>query len=188
MKDFKRSGGRFKFNRGGSGFSDRPRFGGSSRGRDGGFGGPKQMFSATCGECGNSCEVPFRPSGERAVFCRDCFSKKDNNSGFHSGNRGRSFSRNTRDDDRNSRPSSNDNDFKFAEIKKQLLELNVKFDKLISGGVSAKSVSVDQNTPDLISLKDKKESDKDVESAPRFKAELAVIDKNKKKKNKKSKK
>ena len=35
----------------------------------------KRMYQATCGDCGKSCEVPFRPTGERPVYCRDCFSK-----------------------------------------------------------------------------------------------------------------
>ncbi len=48
-------------------------------GRDGGRPSfeEKRMFEATCGRCGNRCEVPFRPSGEKPVFCRDCFGKKD---------------------------------------------------------------------------------------------------------------
>jgi len=35
----------------------------------------KQMFKATCAECGNSCEVPFKPSLGKPVFCSDCFNK-----------------------------------------------------------------------------------------------------------------
>jgi len=53
-----------------------------SRGSDRGgrrFGGrdagPVTMFKATCSDCGKACEVPFRPTGERPVFCSDCFKK-----------------------------------------------------------------------------------------------------------------
>ncbi|TEU13256.1 MAG: DNA-directed RNA polymerase [Hadesarchaea archaeon] len=46
------------------------RFGG--RGRD--F-GPRQMFKATCADCGKECEVPFKPTEGRPVYCRDCFQK-----------------------------------------------------------------------------------------------------------------
>lgn len=35
----------------------------------------REMFPATCAACGVETEVPFRPSGERPVYCRDCFSK-----------------------------------------------------------------------------------------------------------------
>jgi CxxC-x17-CxxC domain-containing protein len=34
------------------------------------------MHKATCSECGNSCELPFRPSGDRPVFCSNCFEKQ----------------------------------------------------------------------------------------------------------------
>jgi CxxC-x17-CxxC domain-containing protein len=45
-------------------------------GRDSrGFGEEKQMFHATCANCGNDCEVPFRPTGERPVYCKNCFNK-----------------------------------------------------------------------------------------------------------------
>ncbi|HVT00752.1 MAG TPA: CxxC-x17-CxxC domain-containing protein [Patescibacteria group bacterium] len=32
-----------------------------------------QMFPATCSNCGKACEVPFRPTGDKPVLCRDCF-------------------------------------------------------------------------------------------------------------------
>ena len=34
---------------------------------------PRQMFPAVCASCGIQTEVPFQPSGERPVYCRDCF-------------------------------------------------------------------------------------------------------------------
>lgn len=42
--------------------------------------GPRQMHKATCGDCGQSCEVPFRPTGDRPVFCSNCFKGKDGGS------------------------------------------------------------------------------------------------------------
>ena len=44
-------------------------------------GGEREMHSATCAECGSEAKVPFEPSGDRPVFCRDCFSKKKGDSG-----------------------------------------------------------------------------------------------------------
>ena len=35
------------------------------------------MHKATCSKCGDSCELPFRPSGSRPVFCSNCFDKQD---------------------------------------------------------------------------------------------------------------
>ena len=34
------------------------------------------MHAATCAECQKPCEVPFRPNGERPVYCKDCFGEK----------------------------------------------------------------------------------------------------------------
>ncbi len=39
----------------------------------------KRMFDAVCNECGNSCKVPFQPSGEKPVYCSDCFGDKKGN-------------------------------------------------------------------------------------------------------------
>jgi CxxC-x17-CxxC domain-containing protein len=44
-------------------------------GRGGGYGGPRQMYDAVCANCGSACQVPFRPSQDRPVYCSDCFSK-----------------------------------------------------------------------------------------------------------------
>ncbi|KUO77984.1 MAG: zinc-binding protein [Desulfosporosinus sp. BRH_c37] len=33
----------------------------------------RQMFPAVCASCGVQTEVPFQPSGEKPVYCRDCF-------------------------------------------------------------------------------------------------------------------
>lgn len=37
--------------------------------------GPREMHKAICSECKQECEVPFKPTEGRAVFCRDCFQK-----------------------------------------------------------------------------------------------------------------
>jgi CxxC-x17-CxxC domain-containing protein len=41
-----------------------------------GFGGDREMHKATCEECKQECEVPFKPSGDRPVYCKECFSKR----------------------------------------------------------------------------------------------------------------
>lgn len=49
----------------------------SRGGNRGGFDrGERQMFPAVCASCGNDTMVPFRPSGEKPVYCRDCFSSQ----------------------------------------------------------------------------------------------------------------
>jgi CxxC-x17-CxxC domain-containing protein len=63
--------------------------GGGSRGGGGGFGGSssREMHNVTCAECGKQTQVPFRPSGDRPVYCSDCFSRQG--SGGGGGGRGR---------------------------------------------------------------------------------------------------
>ena len=48
----------------------------NSRG-GGGFGGrERQMFDVTCSECGKPTQVPFQPSNDRPVYCKECFQSK----------------------------------------------------------------------------------------------------------------
>ncbi len=35
--------------------------------------GSREMFSATCADCGREAQVPFRPNGSKPVYCSDCF-------------------------------------------------------------------------------------------------------------------
>jgi CxxC-x17-CxxC domain-containing protein len=47
--------------------------GGGSRGGAGGGGRQREMFTATCSQCGNAAQVPFQPRSDRPVYCSDCF-------------------------------------------------------------------------------------------------------------------
>ena len=76
------------------GFDDRPRgrgsyddrrrgrgsFGEGSRGREsGGYDRNRrdvQLTKVTCSSCGADCEVPFKPTSSKPVYCDDCFAKK----------------------------------------------------------------------------------------------------------------
>jgi len=46
-------------------------------GGGGGYGNrdraPREMFTATCSNCGNEARVPFRPTSGKPVYCSDCF-------------------------------------------------------------------------------------------------------------------
>ena len=55
------------------GFEDRPRQGGF---RSSSNSGPAEMHKAVCSECKKECEVPFKPTPGKDVFCRECFAKK----------------------------------------------------------------------------------------------------------------
>lgn len=41
-----------------------------------GYGSQREMHDVVCAQCGKDTQVPFRPSGERPVYCSDCFSKQ----------------------------------------------------------------------------------------------------------------
>lgn len=36
----------------------------------------REMHTVTCAECGRETQVPFKPSGDRPVYCQDCFQSK----------------------------------------------------------------------------------------------------------------
>ena len=54
-----------KTERGGSGGG----FGGGS----GSYGARRQMFPATCAQCGKATQVPFEPRSGKPVYCSDCY-------------------------------------------------------------------------------------------------------------------
>src|SRR6266542_989537 len=74
---------------GGGGYSSYSSGGGYSSSR-----APREMFSATCSSCGKQAQVPFQPSGDKPVYCSDCFQQRGGNSrgggyGGRSAGRGR---------------------------------------------------------------------------------------------------
>ncbi len=34
------------------------------------------LHKAVCADCHKDCEVPFKPTGDRPVYCKECFSKR----------------------------------------------------------------------------------------------------------------
>ena len=55
--------------------------GGGFGGRGGGGGGfrrdfgPREMHKATCADCKQDCEVPFKPTEGKPVYCKECYQK-----------------------------------------------------------------------------------------------------------------
>lgn len=80
-----------------------------------------EMYSATCANCGKQCEVPFRPTGNKPVFCRECF--QDNRGSDSRRSEQRTFDRPhfNRDDNQNK-----------SNYKAQFDELNAKLDKILT--------------------------------------------------------
>ena len=67
----------------------------------------KRIYRAVCDECGNDCDVPFRPSGDKPVYCDNCFK------GPGRDNKGRSKDRDGED------------------LQKQIDLINTKLDKIL---------------------------------------------------------
>lgn len=40
-----------------------------------GFGFKREMHKATCADCGQETEVPFKPQPDRPVYCKECYQK-----------------------------------------------------------------------------------------------------------------
>jgi len=36
----------------------------------------RTMHTAICADCKKECTIPFKPSGDRPVYCKDCFSRR----------------------------------------------------------------------------------------------------------------
>ena len=75
-----RSSGRF--DRGRSGRFDR-----RDRGRDGGRDRRSEMpemHEVICDKCGKDCEVPFKPTQGKPIYCSDCFKDRSREAGSRS--------------------------------------------------------------------------------------------------------
>ena len=109
-------------------FRPQGRVGFGGRSRDRGFGGDRggfgrdrnserrnvEMYDATCSKCNKKCQVPFRPTGSKPVFCSECFGQQGDRM-----DRGNFVQRNN-----NFQASSNSN--------VDLSGINAKLDKIIA--------------------------------------------------------
>lgn len=80
MNNFRKGG----FRQGGGNFGGRPKFGnkfGGGRDRGDRSERRREFFPAVCFECKKNCEIPFRPTGDKPVYCSDCFEKQGHSSG-----------------------------------------------------------------------------------------------------------
>ncbi|MFT7644800.1 MAG: CxxC-x17-CxxC domain-containing protein [Candidatus Paceibacteria bacterium] len=133
------------FKKGGGNFDSKPKFGGGrneggrSFGGGGNRGGDKapQRFQATCATCQKSCEVPFRPSGDKPVYCSECFGKRSKDDsrddrGGHGRNERPDFSKPPRDN----RPPRHDRqqgqvDTGLIDIKRQLTAIESRLNRIL---------------------------------------------------------
>ncbi|HIH32522.1 TPA: hypothetical protein HA235_07495 [Candidatus Woesearchaeota archaeon] len=87
--------------------------------KDGGF----QLHHATCDKCGRPCDVPFKPTGNKPIYCRSCFRE---NSSFESNRGSNSFNRSESRGKYNDRPESRN-----TSSSEDLEKINRKLDKIM---------------------------------------------------------
>ncbi len=125
MRDFKKNGN-FGNQDGGGNFG-RPRFSDRkdmNRPHDRSF-GRQRMFSAVCDQCHKQCEVPFRPTGDKPVYCQECFSrmKEGKAPSFNNQPAKNGFPTATG----NQQPKDN----RIDDLKRQMDIMNSKLDRLL---------------------------------------------------------
>lgn len=112
----------------------------------------REMFRTTCSNCGNECEVPFKPNGSKPVFCSECFDRnggeqrRSNDRDYSaprrpSFERPQSFQRPSYNDrpQENSRPQQNNN--------AQFAELSSKLDRIITLLTPKPAVQTEESAP-----------------------------------------
>jgi CxxC-x17-CxxC domain-containing protein len=162
-------GGGFKGNKGGNRFGGG--FGGGTRG---GFGGgrggfkprfndgeDREMFDANCGECGNDCQVPFRPNGRKPVLCSNCFRKEEGGNDRGSRNFGSDRFGGDRPSFREKRSFGGDRFSRGSESKtteERLQSIEAKLDVILSQlrriARENKAESFSENKPEAPALED----------------------------------
>jgi CxxC-x17-CxxC domain-containing protein len=127
MRNFS-NGNKFGGSRGGSRFGGRnagkPRF--NSRNAGG-----STMHDAICGECGNNCKVPFIPSGDRPVYCSDCFEKRAGSDDSSRAPRRSTFDRPAFPPKRSFPAPAAANNHKQENYNEKFDQLNAKMDKIL---------------------------------------------------------
>jgi len=73
--------------------------------------GRVEMHDAICDKCGDECQVPFRPSSNKPIFCSRCFAEQNGE------NYGRSDNRASRRFDRNDYRSERRRDDRFPSFR-----------------------------------------------------------------------
>lgn len=114
------------------------------------FGGPKQLFSAICADCRKPCQVPFRPSGDKPIYCKDCFMKRKEKT---AGDTWRPEAPQGGSPNQNSapvKPQQSSGGVQLVDLKRQMDVMSGKLDMLLQklGGVGPKEKkSVVKKTP-----------------------------------------
>ncbi len=89
---------------------------------------PRSMFKTVCSSCGNECEVPFKPTTGKPVYCSDCFEKV----GGRSSGPTRSERPERQNFERSQSPRPDQNKVQFDALDTKIESLVTKLDKIIN--------------------------------------------------------
>lgn len=65
----------YEGSRGGGGHRGGPHRGGGGFRGGRRHSGPREMHKAVCDDCKKECEVPFKPTEGKPVYCKECYMK-----------------------------------------------------------------------------------------------------------------
>ncbi len=100
---------------------DSGRFGRRDSGRSGS--GKPEMHRVVCDKCKESCEVPFKPTEDKPVYCRDCFRKEESPRQESRSGYGRSR--------RDVRPRHESSESRHDKLAEEFQQINAKLDKIL---------------------------------------------------------
>ena len=133
-----------------------------------------EMFPAVCDNCGKDCEVPFRPSSDKPIYCSRCFEevapRRDNN-------RGSRDSRPPRRDNFSSSDSSfkpRDNSSDISQLKDQLSSISAKLDKLVRILTPVETEEIVEKVVNVVEVKEEKKPKKVAKKAKKVTKKKAV--------------
>lgn len=106
----------------------------------------RQVFEATCANCHKRCEVPFRPNGDKPVYCNECFGNKGGGMGG-----GRDGERFQKRDFVYSQPAHNESGKGMDDLKRQLEGVNAKLERLIQ---AVEKMAPAKPVAEIVELKD----------------------------------
>jgi len=122
----------------------------------------KEMFDTVCDECGKDCKVPFKPTGDRPVYCSDCFRAREDNN--QDGDRGNRRFDNERPQERkfertperiSDKPATSNHD--MSKMMDQLNSMNSKLEKVLRFFESqAVKTSVQESSAKTVEVKAQK--------------------------------
>ena len=95
------------------------------------FGGPKQLFSAICADCRKPCQVPFRPSGDKPIYCKDCFMKRKEKSAGDTWRSDAPQGGSPKQNTAPAKPQQSSGGVQLADLKRQMDVMSGKLDILL---------------------------------------------------------